>query len=634
MIVPMKRLTLVALAAEQEPILKSLQAAGIVEIIERAEPSESAAAAAREIEIQRLKNAHAALRPYSEKEGMLSVKPEMGAEELVTRLPDAMELCERIESLERDMAALSGRADKCRAEIEQLLPFVNLTAPLEKVRPTESTEILAGLIETRVLPLLREACGDAVLTELSQQGKHTGVIIACHKSDAEQVFRALKELPFNEVQLANRTGTAAETIDALEREIKSLEDERELLREQLAELGARRKELAAGQDAAAIERDRAESAAELQKTAATFLLEGWVREDQLPELREAIESVTDCYYLETRDPAEEEEPPTAVKNNKFVEPYEAVVNLYSAPHYKGVDAAPLIAPFYFLFFGMMLSDTGYGIVLFLGCLLFRKLMKPTGMMRGIVEVLMWGGISTIICGFLLGTFFGLDFDVIFGTTGVFPLIFDPLENAMGMLYLCCGLGIFHMICGIVIKIVNCIKAGDWAAAIFDNFAWILIVLGAVSLIAVPSLSTVGAVIAVIGVVLVLFFAGRSRPNFGKRLVKGAGSLYDVTSYISDTLSYARIFALGMATGVMGSVFNTLASMLYSGKHGVMFVIFLVLAMVLLVALHAFSMVINVLGTFVHTARLQYIEYFGKFYESGGRAFQPLAYRTKNVRITK
>jgi len=194
--------------------------------------------------------------------------------------------------------------------------------------------------------------------------------------------------------------------------------------------------------------------------------------------------------------------------------------------------------------------------------------------------------------------------------------------------------IFHMICGIVIKIVNCIKAGDWAAAIFDNFAWILIVLGAVSLIAVPSLSTVGAVIAVIGVVLVLFFAGRSRPNFGKRLVKGAGSLYDVTSYISDTLSYARIFALGMATGVMGSVFNTLASMLYSGKHGVMFAIFLVLAMVLLVALHAFSMVINVLGTFVHTARLQYIEYFGKFYESGGRAFQPLAYRTKNVRITK
>ena len=134
--------------------------------------------------------------------------------------------------------------------------------------------------------------------------------------------------------------------------------------------------------------------------------------------------------------------------------------------------------------------------------------------------------------------------------------------------------------------------------------------------------------------MVLFFAGRSRSNFAKRLIKGAGSLYDVTSYISDTLSYARIFALGMATGVMGSVFNTLASMLYSGTTGVMYAICIVLAMILLVALHAFSLVINTLGTFVHTARLQYIEYFGKFYEAGGRQFRPLSYRTHNVRVTK
>lgn len=633
MIVPMKRLTLVALAAEEEPILKALQAAGVVEIIERAEQSEDAAA--RELEIQRMKNAHAALRPYAEKEGMLSVKPEVNAEELLAELPGAMALCEEIELLEREMAALSGRADKRRAEIEQLKPFASLGAPLEQVRSTQSTEIVAGLMETRDLPALREACGEeAALAELSEQGKYTGVIVAAHKSCAEETLRALKELPFTEVRLSHRTGTAKENIASLECEIKSIEEQKLALEKQLAELGARRKELSSGMDAAAIERDRAQSAAELEKTAAAFVMEAWVREDQMDLLRDTIESVTDCYYLETREPAEGEEPPSAVKNNRFIEPYEAVTNLYSAPAYNGIDGAPLIAPFYFLFFGMMLSDTGYGIVLFIGCLLFRKFMKPTGMMKGIVEALMWGGLSTIICGFLLGTFFGLDFDVIFGTDGVFPLIFDPLENTMGMLYLCCGLGIFHMMCGLIVKIVMCIKAGDWAGAVFDNFAWILIVLGAVCLLALPELATAGGVAAVIGLVMVLLFAGRSRPNLAKRLIKGAGSLYDVTSYISDTLSYARIFALGMATGVMGSVFNTLASMLYSGTTGVMFAICIVLAMILLVALHAFSLVINVLGSFVHTARLQYIEYFGKFYEAGGRPFRPLSYRTKNVRVTK
>jgi V/A-type H+-transporting ATPase subunit I len=246
-----------------------------------------------------------------------------------------------------------------------------------------------------------------------------------------------------------------------------------------------------------------------------------------------------------------------------------------------------------------------------------------------------GGLSTIVWGVFIGTFFGLDWNVLLGTpAGTFPLLFDPLIEPMNMLYLCFGLGIVHMLFGVCIKIYMCIKARDWAGAVFDNLSWILIVMGLVVFGLVPAAKNIGLGMAITGGALVFLFAGRERPNVIKRAIKGAGSLYTVTSYLSDMLSYARVFALGLSTGVIGNVLNTLGSMLYSsfGKGFIMQAIAFLITAALMVGLHIFSLGLNVLGTFIHTARLQYVEFYGKFYEAGGREFAPLGYRTKHVKI--
>ncbi|HOF95500.1 MAG TPA: V-type ATPase 116kDa subunit family protein, partial [Clostridia bacterium] len=341
-----------------------------------------------------------------------------------------------------------------------------------------------------------------------------------------------------------------------------------------------------------------------------------------------ISAITDVFYFEERDPLDDEEPPSVVKNNKLIKPFETVTNLYSRPSPSGIDGTPYMTPFYFLFFGMMLSDTGYGLVLFLGCLLFLKFMKPSGMTEGIAKVLCLGGISTIICGFFIGTFFGMDWNDVFGTpAGTWPILFDPMNQPMPMLYLCFGLGLFHMLSGVCINIWRTLKSRDYAAALFDNFSWLMIVLGLLvfgspSLIegVPPALAKAGLAAAALGGVLVLVFAGRDKKNILKRAISGAGKLYDISGYLSDMLSYARVFALALSTGVIASVMNMLVGMIGASLGGTVIgkIIGFIIMAALLTFLHAFSIGINVLGCFVHCARLQYVEFYGRFYDAGGR----------------
>ena len=293
--------------------------------------------------------------------------------------------------------------------------------------------------------------------------------------------------------------------------------------------------------------------------------------------------------------------------------------MFSLPNYRGIDATPLMAPFYLLFFGLMLSDSGYGLVLYILCKLYLWLKKPKGTFGQIVRVIAWGGLSTVVCGFFVGTFFGLSWNkVFFGTAeGPFPLLFDPLKNTISMLLFCCGLGLLQMMFALGVDAYMKVKSGDAQAAIFDSVSWIFLVVGLVGILAVPKYSAPFLVLALIGGLLILLFAGREKKNIFGRLGKGAGALYGVSGYIGDTVSYSRIFAMGLVTGAMGEVFNLLGGMLAGAGSGVVGVLTTILAGVVLVVLHGFSLFINTLGTFAHTARLQFVEFFGKFYQTGG-----------------
>ncbi len=636
MIVPMKKLTLAALLEHREDILQALQSICAVQLISIGEGEQSSAAA--EGRVQRLQSAEELLKPYAGKAGF-GPKPEATRQELEEDIQPALEICAELEGLQRRIAQNGSDTEKRRLQLGSLLPWADMTDPLEKVHSTASIKVMTGTVPAEGVKALMET---GALVQLYGGDKERAALVICPNEEYAGIAPSIRAAGFQEKGFGDIRGTASENIQRLRTEIEALEAERAQLEARLAAFGPKREEIRRALDGAAIDRDREQSKEALAHTKTAFLLTGWVREDMTEKVRREIEKITDVYYLVFEDPSEGDAVPTVLKNSRLITPYEAVTNLYSLPAYGTIDGTPLMAPFYFIFFGMMLSDTVYGAVLALGAWAFLKYIKPRGMMENLAKVLLMGGISTIFMGLLFGTCAGVSWPVIFRGTALentFPII-DSSADPIAMLALCAAMGIIQMFYAVFIAAYSCIKHGDWAGAIVDNLSWVFIITGLL-LMAAPSLGlpaalgTAGKWMAIGFAAVVLLFAGRSKKNVAGRLMSGAGKLYDVTSWLGDVLSYARIFALGLSTGVIGLVLNTLCwDMLFASFKGnpVLMVVGFIIVTVLSVALHAFMMAISTLGCFVHSARLQYVEFFGKFYEAGGKAFKPLRYETKYVNV--
>lgn len=636
MIVPMKKLTLAALLEHREAILQALQSICAVQLISIGEGEQSSAAA--EGRVQRLQSAEELLKPYAGKAGF-GPKPEATRQELEEDIQPALEICAELEGLQRRIAQNGSDTEKRRLQLVSLLPWADMTDPLETVRSTASLKVMTGTVPAEGVKALMET---GALVQLYGGEKERAALVICPNEEYAGIAPSIRATGFQEKGFGDIRGTASENIQRLRTEIEALEAERAQLEARLAAFAPKREEIRRALDGAAIDRDREQSKEALAHTKTAFLLTGWVREDMTEKVRREIEKITDVYYLGFEDPSEGDAVPTVLKNSRLITPYEAVTNLYSLPAYGTIDGTPLMAPFYFIFFGMMLSDTVYGAVLALGAWAFLKYIKPRGMMENLAKVLLMGGISTIFMGLLFGTCAGVSWPVIFRGTALentFPLI-DSSADPIAMLALCAAMGIIQMFYAVFIAAYSCIKHRDWAGAIVDNLSWVFIITGLL-LMAAPSLGlpaalgTAGKWMAIGFAAVVLLFAGRSKKNVAGRLMSGAGKLYDVTSWLGDVLSYARIFALGLSTGVIGLVLNTLCwDMLFASFKGnpVLMVVGFIIVTVLSVALHAFMMAISTLGCFVHSARLQYVEFFGKFYEAGGKAFKPLRYETKYVNV--
>lgn len=639
MIVPMKRMTLFALRDDENRIVKALQEISAVQIIAPQDGEESRTLnedlfGEYEEKLKTLQEVAGILRPYGRKQGLLTPQLEVDEEKFNSydTQREADKVCAAVNEIKSETARLSAELAETNNLLSALEPWLGLDTPVEKLCSTKHTKLLYGF-----LPHERkndiEASSIAVSYAGKGDAKSVPCIIAFHKSQAEEANALLRECGFVQITFKEgMKGYVRDNMAMLAAKKDKLLESIEAQNEKLKDCGGLRDDLLIAMDAVSTEYMRLKSMADILKSKSSFLLDGWVREDETEKVENAIKSVTDAYYVCFDDPTEEDVPPTAVKNNKVATPFETIVNMYSRPSYKGVDATALIAPTYMLFFGMMLSDTGYGLLLFLGTLLFERFKKPKGTMKGLVGVIKYSGLVTVICGVLFGSFFGVDFDVIFGTKDVFPLVLDPINDVMSMLILCCGMGIAHMIFGLCVKIKMCLKEGDVQGALYDNVSWILVLVGIVGSVAFPSPYSMPFIIfAVIGVMLIIVFGGRKKKGI-MRILGGFGALYSITNYLSDTVSYARIFAIGLVGGAMGQVFNMIGAMIASGSSGVMHIILLVAAALILVALHAFSLFINTLSAFAHTARLEYVEFFGKFYESGGREFKPLSMDTRNVTV--
>ncbi|MFY9415716.1 MAG: V-type ATP synthase subunit I [bacterium] len=541
-----------------------------------------------------------------------------GAEE--DRVQELYRACRKAD--ER-FTALRNEETRTRNLLADLAPYRELALPLGEVGDTKWVSVKVGSVPAADLAGFQERLAEAApetLVQVVSQDREQAFIFLIHLTGRPEVEDLLKEYNWTALSVpANLTDTPARCMTRLEEQLAGYEEERQRILAEVEKLLGERPRLMAYYDHLTLQRDRLAVTDNFASTGQAVLITGWARAADVDRLEKELNQVSKTATLIATEPEEGEVFPVALKNSPLVEPFEAVTNLYSTPSHREIDPTPALAPFFFVFFGIALGDAGYGILLTLLSLFLLKKLQPKGMGEQLLKLLVLGGLATIGFGILSGGWFG---DLL----PLPPLWFNPVDDPMKMLIFSLILGVIHLYTGMGIQAYRSIKAGKVMDALFDQGLWYLFLTG-LPLLAFPPLQGVGKVMALVGAAGLILTQGRNQKNVFMKLISGVGSLYDVTGYLSDVLSYSRLLALGLAGGVIAVAINTMGRMLASaGAIG------LVVMVLLLVGGHIFNLIISALGAFVHTSRLQYIEYFGKFFEGGGKAFTPFQIKTQYVDV--
>ena len=664
----MQRIYIYALIKYCKDILETLQRRGVVEIENmeledsvffkedttplQAQYHRSAATAGEALDI---------LSRYApQKKGLLSSfkgRERLSADDynrMVDNTQDTLRIAYDIISYQKNIDMNEAEKVKYEAQLEAIKPWLSLDVPMNFTGTATTTAFIGKFSETKsstdimtqLAGLIPEVEGIDVEI-ISSDENQTCVFILAMKQDADQVSDALRRIGFEypsyispvapktrekqiNKHLSNRDGRILEA----EKNIKACEKyypDLEFL-----------------EDYFVMKTERYQAFDEITTSRNTFILSGYIAERDAQELKTYLEEHFDA-QVELED-SDTPDTPVVLKNNKFAEPTESVLASYSYPDRREADPTSVMAIFYYIFFGMMFSDAGYGMVMALACgiLLMKFKNMETGLRRS-MKMFFWCGVSTTIWGLLFGSFFGDAVSVISNTFFhtpppaipglVVPIWFNPVTDPMQMLMFSFLLGIIHLFAGLAIMAYNDIKHKEYLAVLYDVVSWYLLVGGAIlALLSLdmmgniagftlpPIFLTIGGIMAAIGAVLILLFSGRESKHPVKRFLKGVYGLYGATGYLSDILSYSRLLALGLATGVIAQVFNQIGSMMGSGVIGV------ILFTLIFVIGHGLNIGINALGAYVHTNRLQFVEFFGKFYTGGGREFKPFKINTKHYTV--
>ena len=624
----MKKVAFIAHASSRATVMKTLQNMAAVEITSMKEEDLRAARApealsALEARLADVRESLTLIKRYDEtKTGFLTPKPAISRDELgkvSERFTEAEAAVRRMKQFSEEMNALKSRRQRLLSRIAQLEPFEHFDAPLESVGTGRYTTSLLGTIPGTATEKYEQICetyeGQAYFETVDRL--HMAVYIIMPKSVAEKLTGELKYIGFSEAYTKDLYGTPKDLIYDFRSECEAIESEAAEHEEKARKFVEDKLTLQAVEDYLVNEIDRERSIEKLGETDATFMLNGWIIAEQQERVEKVLREAAPEAYITFSEPADDDIPPTAVHNKKLVAPFEAVTDMYSIPSSKGFDPNFLMSIFYFFIFGMMIGDAAYGVILTAGAYLVLRLKKPTGMFRQVTTVIMICGISTLFWGLMFGSVFSIS-----GIKGVF----DPLGDPMPLLILCLGVGVLHLLAGLGFAAYMNIKRGKIWDAIFDNVSWMMVLVGACMLALGGTAGTVGIYIALAGLAILLFTQGRAKKGFVGKAVGGLASIYGITGYLSDILSYCRIFGMGLATNVIGMVFNTIAGLFFGPVFGYL------AGIIVLTIGHVFNIAINTLGAFVHTARLQYIEFFSKFFEGSGHAFSPLGVRTRNYRL--
>ena len=667
-VMPMQRIGIYALKSRRKPILELIQRRGVVEIhAEKAEDAvfrqtDTAPAKARfENNTSTLQAALEALDKLEpEKKSLLAPLegrtpiPLSRYEETAGAAGKTLRAASRVNALWKKCADDRAEILRLEAQIRMLEPWSRLDVSM-RTTGTASTAAFIGSFpaeyteEALKAEIARGAPEiDGVAVEVLSAGtQQTCAFLLCHASNGAKLEAFLRSIGFTYPADRSKKPPQARMQD-LNARIEKLRAEIDGAEAEIRTYAALRGAMQYTIDYFSMRIEKYDVLGRLWQSPHVFVITGYIPAESAPALEKELTEKFEA-YVELETPAEDEDVPVKLKNNAFAAPVEGVLESYSMPGRKEIDPSTLMAVFYYFLFGMMLSDAGYGLLMVIGCgVALAEFKNMEESLRKFLKMFLYCGISTVFWGAMFGSFFGDAITVIgktfFNADVPTPALwFTPLNEPMRLLLFSFLIGVIHLFAGLGAQFYQLARQGLWKDAIFDVVFWYMLVGGGILYLlsmqmfadmvslgfTLPAaVGTAGAIAAGIGAVGIVLTAGRESRSPFKRLLKGLYGLYGVSSYLSDILSYSRLLALGLATGVIASVFNQMGAMLGNSPAGVAVFVFAFLVG------HTLNLGINVLGAYVHTNRLQFVEFFGKFFEGGSRKFNPFSAKTKYFKITE
>ena len=651
-IVKMKRLRLLGMQSDRDALFHKLQKLGCVEISEPvidadnplqvslARPNEEKLAAAKE-QNALLTKALAILQKYSaEKNNFFLKRPSLSEYELFDEdaYSSGLETARAILALEQTITATVAEQGKLQNQKTALAPWIPLDIPLDPVE-NRSVSLVFGTIPAKadfdgMHAAVTVACDMCEIFHASTDSDLRYFLLLCHADMESICMESMRPFGFSRVNFRGWIGTAAENSRMLDHRIAFMEENLASAKTQIAAFSPQCSYLRRCIDRSAQDIAREEASTRLLDTDRTFYLQGWIPANAEDRLINVLSAFPCAWETEAPAPEDSSDVPIQLQNNPLTAPYRVITEMYSLPAYNGLDPNPFVMPFFALFFGIMFADMAYGLIMVLAGITAFRLIHPNGALRNMAGLLIQCGISTFVIGFFVGSFFGDAVGVLGGIFGKswslipylgtiriagisidLPLNLLEDNNPLYVLILAMILGAVHLAFGVLIGTYLNIRDGNWLDAIADLSWWVIFAGIAVMIFRGTS------ILLMIGIAVVVISAFLQGRGFG-RVTKIFGAVYNgLTGYLGDILSYSRLMALMLAGTVIASVFNQLGAL-----GGI--VLFIPVAIIG----HLLNFALNLIGCFVHTMRLQFLEFFGKWYREGGRPFRPLHYNTKYVNI--
>lgn len=664
-VLQMQRISICALKKNRKAILEELQSLGVMEVdaVQELDPElktmetmnarmifeKNAVMCDQAIEI---------LEEFSgEKKSMLSSfagKPLVNQkleEDARDHQEIVMKTATTLMNLRKQLTEDGAAIVKAEQKQEALKPWLPLDIPMN-FAGTEKVAVMIGSIDgnvtlDQVYARIAEDAPELEAFEMQEISSGDGRIclaVSCLREEAEALEEALRMQGFaRPSQLIRRT--PSEELEASRKEVEDLRKEMDETREKIRSLNGEKKNLQLVSDYFRIRAQKYEVLGHLQQSESTFFVTGYLPKKQVASVEQRLTQKYDM-VMEAEE-ADGDDIPVYLQNSKFGSTGEGVLSAFGLPGKGEIDPSTIMTVCYVFLFGLMLSDAAYGLIVFGAC--FALLMKFPRMESGMqksIRLFMYCGLSTMFWGIMFGGYFGDVVDVVSRTffgkeISIQPVWFAPLNEPMKLLIYSMLFGLIHMFLGLGIKGYMELRDKKYLDFFCDVVLWFMFLMGLI-LIFLPSsmfqsiaqmelhipaiVVQIGKWMAILGAVGIFLMSGRENKNPAVRLALGAYDLYNITGWLSDVLSYSRLLALGLATGVIAQVINKMGSMGGKSIPGV------ILFIVAFIIGHTFNLAINLLGAYVHTNRLQYVEFFGKFYEGGGREFHPFKEDTKYVDI--